>query len=306
MTKIKGIDVSHWNGVVDWKKVAADGVKFVFLKASEGTTYVDRTFKTNAVNARANGIHVGAYHYAKFGSVTEAKAEAQHFLRTVSVVKLTYPLVLDLEENKKKASKAVLTDAAIAFLDAIEKAGYFAMIYAGKYFFETQLDEKRLKPYALWIARYNSFLGRDAGVWQYTETGRVSGISGNVDMNWSYVDYATLIAGKKVSAPDTAVGTVTDSKELACHIVVNGAKLDAPGIIRNDLSYLPVRAIGNAVGVVVGLCNGKATLGKGTLETTIVIGEKGYAQAREIAQVLGYNLNWCQKNRQVTLTKGKR
>ncbi|MED4726893.1 glycoside hydrolase family 25 protein [Aneurinibacillus migulanus] len=301
MTKIKGIDVSHHNGTVDWKKVAADGVKFVFLKASEGTTFVDKTFKTNAANARANGIRVGAYHYAKFGNVAEAKAEAQHFLRTVSGVKITYPLVLDLEENKKKASKATLTDAAIAFLDAIEKAGYFAMIYAGKYFFETQLDEKRLKPYALWIARYNSFLGRDAGVWQYTDKGKVSGISGNVDMNWSYRDFATLISSKNVSKPSTAVGTVTDSKEPACRIVVNGAKLDAPGIIRNDLSYLPVRAIGNAVGVVVGFCNGKATLGKGTLETTIVIGEKGYAQAREIAQVLGYNLDWCQENRQVTL-----
>lgn len=193
MTKIKGIDVSHWNGTVDWKKVTADGVKFVFLKASEGTSFVDKTFKTNAVNARANGIHVGAYHYAKFGSVAEAKAEVQHFLKTVAGVNLTYPLVLDLEENKKKASKSVLTDAAIAFLDAIEKAGYFAMIYAGKHFFETALDEKRLKPYALWIARYNSFLGRDAGIWQYTETGRVNGISGNVDMNWSFIDYAALI-----------------------------------------------------------------------------------------------------------------
>ncbi|MBN6186393.1 glycoside hydrolase [Aneurinibacillus sp. BA2021] len=304
--QIKGIDVSHWNGVVDWKKVAADGVKFVFLKASEGTSYVDKTFKTNAARANAAGIHVGAYHYAKFGSVAEAKAEVQHFLRTVSGVKITYPLVLDLEENKKKASKAVLTDAAIAFLDAIEKAGYFAMIYAGKCFFETQLDEKRLKPYALWIARYNSFLGRDAGIWQYTETGRVSGISGNVDMNWSYIDYATLIAGKKVAAPGTAVGTVTDNKEPTCHIVVNGAKLDALGIIRDSLSYLPVRAVGNAAGVSVGFCGGKATLGKGTLETTIVVGETSYAQAREIAQILGYNLDWNQAKKEVSLTIGKR
>ncbi|MED4726977.1 GH25 family lysozyme [Aneurinibacillus migulanus] len=303
---IKGIDVSHWNGVVDWRKVAADGVKFVFLKASEGTTYVDRTFKTNAVNARANGIHVGAYHYAKFGSVTEAKAEAQHFLRTVSGVKMTYPLVLDLEENKKKASKAVLTDAAVAFLGAIEKAGYFAMIYAGKSFLETQLDEKRLNPYAKWIARYNSFLGRSADIWQHTDKGKVSGISGNVDMNWSYRDFASLISSKNVSKSPTGVGTVTDSKEPTCRIVVNGAKLDAHGIIRNDLSYLPVRAIGNAAGVTIGFCNGKATLGKGTLDTTIIIGETGYAQAREIAEVLGYNLDWCQENRQVTLTKGKR
>jgi lysozyme len=188
--QIKGIDVSHHNGVVDWKKVAADGVKFVFLKASEGTSFVDKTFYTNAAQASAAGIHVGAYHYAKFGTVAEARAEAKHFLKTVAGVKLTYPLVLDLEENKKNASKAVLTNAAVAFMQALENTGYVAMLYAGKYFLENTLDESKLKPYALWVARYNKTLGRQADVWQYTETGKVQGIKGNVDMNWAYRDFA--------------------------------------------------------------------------------------------------------------------
>lgn len=109
-----------------------------------------------------------------------------------------------------------------------------------------------------------------------------------------------------VSRPGTSVGTVTDSKEPTCRIVVNGAKLDAPGIIRDNLSYLPVRAMGNAAGVAVGFCNGKATLGKRKLETTIIIGETGYAQSREIAEVLGYNLEWKQATREVIFTKGKR
>ncbi|MED4727212.1 glucosaminidase domain-containing protein [Aneurinibacillus migulanus] len=117
---------------------------------------------------------------------------------------------------------------------------------------------------------------------------------------------ALLEKNVTVSKPGTAVGTMTDSKEPTCRIVVNGAKLDAPGIIRDNLSYLPVRAMGNAVGVAVGFCNGKATLGKGTLETTIVIGETGYAQSREIAEVLGYILEWKQATREVIFTKGKR
>lgn len=87
---------------------------------------------------------------------------------------------------------------------------------------------------------------------------------------------------------------------------MNGAKLDALGIIRENLSYLPVRAIGNAAGVAVGFCNGKATLGKGTLDTTIIIGETGYAQAREIGVVLGYLVEWDGNTRTVKLTKGKR
>lgn len=108
------------------------------------------------------------------------------------------------------------------------------------------------------------------------------------------------------TAPITAVGTVTDSKEPTCRIIVNGARLDALGIIRDNLSYLPVLAVGNAAGVKVGFCNGKATLGKGELETTILIGETGYAQSREIAEVLGYLVDWDDKARTVKLTIGKR
>jgi hypothetical protein len=98
----------------------------------------------------------------------------------------------------------------------------------------------------------------------------------------------------------------TCAKEPTCNIVVNGNNLVAQGFIRDNVSYLPVRALGNAAGVAVGFANGKATLGKGTLETTEIIGETGYAQAREIAQVLGYLIEWDGTTRTVKLTKGKR
>ncbi|MBP3041082.1 LysM peptidoglycan-binding domain-containing protein [Bacillaceae bacterium Marseille-Q3522] len=191
---IKGIDVSHWQGVIDWAKVAADGVKFVFIKATQGTNYskVD-FFKTNVRAAAAAGIHVGAYHYGTFGNVEEANVEAAYFLSVVRGYDLSYPLVLDLEENKKGAGRSQLTDATIAFLEAIENAGYFAMLYSGKNFFETQLHEARLKPYALWVARYNDELGQQADIWQYTSSGKVNGIAGNVDMNWAYRDFAAEI-----------------------------------------------------------------------------------------------------------------
>jgi N-acetylmuramoyl-L-alanine amidase len=119
-------------------------------------------------------------------------------------------------------------------------------------------------------------------------------------------DVAVALKGshvKQVAVAPTKVDSVTDSKEPACSIVVNGNKLVAQGFIRNNVSYLPVRALGNAAGVEVGFANGKATLGKGTLETTETIGETGYAQAREIAQVLGYLIEWDGKTRTVTLTK---
>jgi lysozyme len=192
--QIKGIDVSHHQGSIDWKKVKADGVQFAFIKATQGVGYkfVDY-FRNNAPVALGNGIEVGTYHYGTFSTIPEAISQAKYFLSVVQDFKLTYPLVLDLEENKANVSKKQLTDAAIAFLDVLENAGRFAMLYTGKSFLETQLDESRLKPYALWVARYGPELGRKADIWQYSSSGKVDGISGNVDMNWSYRDFAAEI-----------------------------------------------------------------------------------------------------------------
>ncbi|TKG97843.1 LysM peptidoglycan-binding domain-containing protein [Peribacillus simplex] len=194
MEYIKGIDVSHWQGAIDWEKVAQAGVKFVFIKATEGTSYSKLSyFKENAPQALAAGLKVGAYHYAKFATVAEAKTEAAYFLDSISSFALNYPVVLDLEENKKKAKKKTLTDAAIAFLEAIEEAGYTSMLYTGKYFLENTLDESRLKKYALWIARYNSTLGRSTDIWQHSDSGKVSGISTKVDLNIAYRDFTNTI-----------------------------------------------------------------------------------------------------------------
>jgi lysozyme len=227
MTQIKGIDVSHWQGNIDWGKVKGDGVAFAFIKATQGTSYSKESyFHDNAPKAHAVGIHVGTYHYATFENVAEAKAEAAYFLSVVKSHKLTYPLVLDLEENKKGASKSALTDGAIAFLEAIENAGYFAMLYSGKSFLENQLDESRLKPYALWVARYNTTLGRGADIWQYSSEGKVAGISGNTDMNWAYRDFAAEIGGKTqpVSTP-TPVAPTPSGNDDYLHVVATGEVL---------------------------------------------------------------------------------
>jgi lysozyme len=192
--KFKGIDVSHYQGDIDWAKVKADGVQFAFIKATQGNgyKYVDY-FRNQAPEALGHGVDVGAYHYGTFSTVPEAITEAKYFLSVVKDFKLTYPLGLDLEENKKGVSKEQLTDAAIAFLEVLEHAGYFAVFYSGKSFYESSLDEERLKPYALWIARYGDELGRNADIWQYSSEGKVDGIQGNVDLNWSYRDFAAEI-----------------------------------------------------------------------------------------------------------------
>ncbi|MGE6379889.1 GH25 family lysozyme [Peribacillus muralis] len=214
MTTIKGIDVSHWNGVINWDKVAKDGVKFVFIKATEGTSYSKLSyFKDNAPKALEAGLKVGAYHYAKFATVAEAKAEAAYFLGSIRSFGLNYPAVLDLEENKKGANKKTLTDAAIVFLEAIENAGHTPMLYTFKSFLEQQLDEPRLKKYALWIARYNSTLGRSADIWQHSETGKVNGISTKVDLNLAYRDFTSTENIIKPSNPSNNTSTTYTVKK---------------------------------------------------------------------------------------------
>ncbi|MFD2442573.1 GH25 family lysozyme [Bacillus sp. CGMCC 1.16607] len=204
MVEMKGIDVSHWNGEIDWVKVAADGVKFVFIKATEGTSYSRLSyFKENAPLAQAAGIKVGAYHYAQFSTVAQARVEAAYFLQSIKGITLDYPAVLDLEVNKGQASKATLTSAAIAFLDMIKNAGYTPMLYTGKSFLENQLDESMLEGYPLWVARYNNTLGRNADIWQHTDSGKVSGIKGNVDMNIAYREFSNTREVSKASSGDS-------------------------------------------------------------------------------------------------------
>jgi lysozyme len=227
--KIKGIDVSHHQGTIDWPKVKADGVKFVMIKATQGVGYnqVDY-FRKSAPLALGNGIDVGAYHYGTFSTVPEALSQAKYFESVIKDYKLTYPIALDLEENEKKVSKKQLTDAAIAFIEYLENKGYFVMLYTGDSFLDTQLDETRLKNYAWWIARYGSEPKNDEHMWQYTSTGRVNGIVGDVDLNWSYRDFAAEIraknAPKGVGVVKITVNTVVRKGPNAAYDIVGPLK----------------------------------------------------------------------------------
>jgi GH25 family lysozyme M1 (1,4-beta-N-acetylmuramidase) len=214
-TQIKGIDVSHHQGNIDWKKVAAEGVKFAFIKASEGYTFVDSKFKTNVDEANAAGIKTGAYHYAKFSTVAEALAEAKHFISVIAAVNLTYPVVLDLEEDKKKAGKKVLTEAALAFINMVKATGRTVLLYSGKSFLESNLDESKLKDIPLWVARYNSTLGRSADIWQHSDKGIVPGILGHVDLNWAYRDLSAKPKSKEIAYIKTGSMPKDQAEEIA-------------------------------------------------------------------------------------------
>ncbi|MBR2567178.1 MAG: 1,4-beta-N-acetylmuramidase [Paenibacillus sp.] len=207
----QGIDVSRYQGNIDWPKVKASGMTFVFIKATEGRTYIDPNFKKNVTGALAAGMMVGTYHFFRGTTVEIAKAEAAHYATTLNSIggakTLQLPPVLDYENNPDNLSKAQMNTVAKAFLTELQRlTGVKPIIYTGNAF--ARNFDASLGSYDLWIARYsNTRVPEDQSAWkrwtfwQYTDSGKVNGISGNVDMNEFSGTAAQLRAKYAAGAP---------------------------------------------------------------------------------------------------------
>jgi lysozyme len=180
----KGLDASHWQGIVNFEKAKADGISFAFLKATQGTTFTDDCFAANVRGAKQNGILVGAYHYLNAGTAAEANAEAKKFVSVIRALDLDLPPVLDIENGSNTA------EAGLAFLRTVEGLmGIRPIVYTFPSFIDSKLASK-LSAYPLWYAYYNSDKSpRDRGGWtsweflQYSDRGAVKGISNLFDVN---------------------------------------------------------------------------------------------------------------------------
>lgn len=186
---IKGIDVSRWQGEIDWVKVSKTDVKFSFIKATEGIGYVDPMFRRNALGSDAVGLKVGFYHFLRPDN-GKPEEEAQHFVDTVRGFKYEW-LVCDVENSYGKDKNAV-TAYTQKWLEVVEKkTGKKPLIYTYVSFAQTYLSSALTK-YPLWLAHYVSGSkpssktpwGDNWVCWQYSDKGTVSGISGAVDLNW--------------------------------------------------------------------------------------------------------------------------
>lgn len=199
----KGIDVSKWQGKIDWEKVKKAGVEFAMIRAGYGrhARYKDEYFERNYLGAKAAGIYVGAYHYSYANTVDKAKQEAELFLSWLKGKQFDYPVCLDLEDpSLKKLGRKSLTAIADCFLSHVESRGYYVCLYSNKDWLKNYLDSGYLlKKYDLWLAlwpssgRPDTDRSNECGIWQYTDKGRVTGIQGNVDLNVSYKDYPSII-----------------------------------------------------------------------------------------------------------------
>lgn len=203
--KAKGIDVSRWQGTIDWAKVKADGVEFAMIgigRYQNGKGIPDTMFDTNMKNALAQGIKVGVYLYSQASTVEEARNEADFVLDQIDGYKISYPVAFDIEDDVHKSmTNKQRTDITIAFLEVIEEAGYYPMIYASESWFNSSMDLSRLTKYDKWVARWASTVSfGPLSMWQYSSTGKVSGISTYVDLDYSYKDYSKLIQPRTKAA----------------------------------------------------------------------------------------------------------
>ncbi|WP_223068151.1 glycoside hydrolase family 25 protein [Paenibacillus caui] len=188
----QGIDVSHHNGVIDWRRVAASGKSFAFIKASEGTTFKDSMFAANVQGAKEANLMVGAYHFVNAATAEKAREEAANFAAAMSLVggaaALELPPVMDYENNPRGISKSQINSVASAFLAELEGlTSRKPLVYSGNDF-SVNFDAG-LGTYGLWVARYstqppwNVPAWKNWDFWQYSSTGSVAGINGQVDLN---------------------------------------------------------------------------------------------------------------------------
>ena len=189
----RGIDVSRWQGEINWSQVAADDVSFVML-GTRSKGVVDPYFHRNIQQASAAGVKVGVYIYSLAVTVEMAEAEADFVLDLIHDYPVSYPVAFDMEDSTQgNLSKEELAAIANAFCKKISDSGYYPIVYANENWLKNKLDMS-LMDYPVWVARYSARPSyQNPVMWQATSTGSVKGINGNVDIDFQFKDFSGQI-----------------------------------------------------------------------------------------------------------------
>jgi GH25 family lysozyme M1 (1,4-beta-N-acetylmuramidase) len=247
-TKIlKVIDVSEFNGAINWAKVAknCDGaiIRAGYRGYGSGTLVTDDNFRSNIKWASAAGIPIGVYFVTQAISEAEAREEARYTMELVKGYKLTLPIFIDSEDGNNgagradsgKLTRAKRTSILKAFCEEVQKNGFATGIYTGEWWLENLLDISKLKNFYLWVAKYSRYEPNVAwDAWQYTSAGRIDGVTGNVDIS----DFKNISITKPTTKP-----TKKSADEIANEVIAgkwgNGQlrkeKLEAAGYNYNEI-----------------------------------------------------------------------
>lgn len=201
-----GVDVSSYQGEIDWQKAADAGVQFAVIRAgyrgyTEGALHEDECYRQNVEGALAAGLEVGVYFFSQAVNEAEALEEAEFLLELIQDDEITYPVVFDWEKQNEETSRTretggdVMTACTVAFCRAVEEAGYLPMVYFSPFKGYTELDLKQLLDWPFWLAHYTddwepTSFRYDFAMWQYTSNGQVDGITGRVDLDLCLTDFS--------------------------------------------------------------------------------------------------------------------
>lgn len=210
---LKGIDVSYAQGVIDWEKVKASGlVDFAILRAGYGkeTSQIDDQFSRNYTACKQLGIPVGVYWYSYATTVAEAEQEAKVCLQTIQGKQFEYPVAFDIEEARCLPQADALSTT---FCTALENAGYYTAIYTFKSALESNFSAAVKNRYDIFLShigvQQTDYAG-SYGLWQYSWTGCIPGISGDVDLDYAYKDYPTMIQNAGLNGFTKATQTIPE------------------------------------------------------------------------------------------------
>ena len=243
-----GVDVSQWQGNIDWERAKAAGIEFAMLRAGFGQNSVDPQFKRNITECNRLGIPCGVYWFSYAYTADMAKREARCVLKTVEPYRLEYPIAFDFEGDSadyalKKGvtvTRTLVSAFARAFCGEIAAGKYSPMVYTNPDYLSRYYDAEIPKEFDIWLAQWPtkpdlaSKPAQAGGIWQYTSSGTVSGISGRVDLDAAYYDYPGIIADNGLNQPATAPEpepmpepdpeTPAKTEDRACAGVGNGRR----------------------------------------------------------------------------------
>ena len=186
-----GIDVSAYQGDINWSQVAGSGVTFAMIRVGNTKYGLDSMFVENVVEANAVGIRVGVYCYSYATTTAEAAADAQLVVAACEGLPISFPVAIDIEDSSQSGLSTAEQQAIVnTFCSIVYAAGYTPMVYSYRSWFQTKLGQTA---WDQWVADYSTTMGFTGTMWQYTSSGTVAGISGDVDMDYVFKDYYTLI-----------------------------------------------------------------------------------------------------------------
>jgi len=244
-----GIDVSQWQGNVNWAEVKASGIDYVILRAGYGkfASQVDTKFYENVKAAQEVGLDCGIYWYSYAVTVEDARREAEVCCEIIKDYDYKYPVYFDIEDPSQQYLTTAQTSAIIeTFCQTIAEKGYYPGIYSYASFLNTKVYREVLEKYDVWVAHFNvaapSYSGT-YGMWQYSSTGTVAGIKGDVDLDHCYKNYPYIISPETYTGPG-GVSTTTTTTTTAVTIDKGIAQGIDVSFWQNEIDWKKVAADG--------------------------------------------------------------